>query len=207
MFQNKVNRNYTTGFPGEFQADGPHRGRTARIVSPTIGADPGVSTNRISRAFGYSGEIGPEGSTYSNSEHLVSVGSPRFFGILGNPKRYALQGNANAGSLAPALDLPLGEVGEFYDMATGFIAELFNETTAAKTMSYGDGVAYVPNNISAANNPEALPYGALVSVLTGQAAPTGFVLIPNARVVNTSSLAASALGALVSSYTVIQLTQ
>src|SRR5271165_3101489 len=215
MFQMMVNRNYTTGFPGEFYMMGPHRGKVARIESPTIGTDPGFSTNRISRAFGWSGEMGALGdvaggpmySTYAAMEEQVMVGGPTFFGILGNPKRYALYGTSMGGPLAASMDLPMGYAGEFYDMATGFIAELFNEQTAIKTENYGDQVAYVPNNISTADNPYALPYGALISVPAGEPVPTGMILIPNAQVTNPSTLAASAAGALVSGYTIIQLTQ
>lgn len=206
-FQSTVNRNYTTGFPGEIIKDGPTRGKTARISSATLGTDPGASTNRMSRAFGYSSDQPAEGTTYSAIEQIVAVGAPVFFGLLGNPKRYALFGTTSGGPLAASVDLPQGEVGEFYDMATGFVAELFNETTGAKNMTYGDGIAYVPNNISTGNNPLALPYGALVSFPAGGAAPTGFVTIPNARIINTGSLTASGVGALVSTYTEAQLTQ
>lgn len=214
MFQTQVNRNYTTGFPGEIVRDGPHRGKVARIYSATVGVDPGVSTNRISRAFGYTGDMGPLGevgnsmySVYPVDESQVEVGAPVFFGILGNPKRYALLGTVNGGPLAPSLDLPMGYEGEFYDMTTGMIAELFNESTGAKTTNFGDQLAFVPNNITALNNPNALPYGALLSVPAGAAVPTGMIIIPNARVINTTTLTASEPGALVSGYTLIQLTQ
>ncbi len=208
MFQSTVNRQYTTGFPGEIVRDGPTRGRIARITSATLGTDPGASTNRISRAFGYSGDMPAQGpSTYAAMEALVAVGAPVFFGILGNPKRYALQGNSLGGSLAPSLDLPLGNEGEFFDMAGGFIAEVFNASTGAETINFGDQLGYVPNNISTGNNPNALPYGALVSFAAGAAVPTGIVLIPNARIMNPVTLAASAPGALVSTYTLVQLTQ
>ena len=206
MFQTHVNRNYTTGFPGDFQADGPYRGRTARIVSPTQDDDPGHSTNRISRAFGYAGDVGPQALTFSNNVNLVEVGGPIFFGILGNPKRYALQGTADGGSLAPTLDLPYGFEGEFYDMVTGFIAELFNDTTSEKNMTYGDGLAYVPNDTTPASNPYALPFGALLS-FSGPTPPLGFIAIPNARVITSQSLAPSAAGSLISTFGIIQLTQ
>src|SRR6202035_2212836 len=117
-FQTIVNRNYTTGFPGEIVRDGPHRGKVARIASATLGADPGLSTNRISRAFGYTSDIGALGTTYAAMDAQVSVGGPLFYGILGNPKRYALQGTTVGGSLAPSLDLPMGFEAEFYDMAS-----------------------------------------------------------------------------------------
>lgn len=206
MFQQSVKRAYTTGFPGEIVRDGPHRAKMARISSATLGADAGASTNRISRAFGYSGEVPNGGTTLAMIEATVAVGGPVFFGILGNPKRYALLGTQAGGTLAPSLDLPQFAEGEFFDMVTGMVFELFNETTGAKTMNFGDGIAFVPSNISGANNPLALPFGALVS-FTGATPPTGMIAIPNARVINTSSLSASALGALVSGYTIGQLTQ
>lgn len=207
MFQQSVKRNYTTGFPGEVVRDGPLRAKPARIASATLGADPGASTNRVSRAFGYNTDLPLQGSTFAAMESSVVVGGARFFGILGHPKRYALQGTTNGGTLAPSLDLPQYAEGEFFDMVTGMIMELFNETTGAKTTTFGDQVAYVPNTISAGNNALALPYGALISVAAGAAAPTGMQLIPNARVINTSALGASAAGALVSGYTIVQLTQ
>jgi hypothetical protein len=207
-FQTLVNRNYTTGYPGEIVRDGPVRAKPGRIASASIGTDPGASTNRISRAFGWSGDtvVAPGSTTLAGMSPQVSVGATPFYGILGQPKHYALQGTTSGGTLAPSLDLPMGYEGEFFDMVI-MVAELFNETTAAKTMNYGDGVAYVPSSIIAANNPEALPFGALVSYPAGGAVPTGMIAIPNARVINPESLGASALGALVSAYTFIQLTE
>lgn len=207
MLQQTVLRQYTTGFPGEIVRDGPKRAKPGRIVSATIGVDPGASTNRISRAFGFTSDQAASGSTYSAMQGNVSVGGPNFYGILGNPKHYVLQGTSSGGSLAASMDLPIGTEGEFFDMATGIVLELFNETTGAKTMAFGDQIAFVPNNISTGNNPLALPYGALVSVAAGSAAPTGMILIPNARIQNPVSLTASALGALVSGYTIGQLTE
>lgn len=205
-FQSTVRRQYTTGFPGEIVRDGPTRAKPGRISSVTLGVDPGASTNRISRAFGWAADIPATGTTVSAMESQVSVGGPIFFGILGQPKDYALQGNSS-GSLAASLDLPQYALGEFFDMATGLVAEMFNETTGAKTMAFGDQVAYVSSAATALQNPLALPYGALISVPAGSAIPAGFVGIPNARVINPETLTASALGALVVGYNVIQLTQ
>jgi hypothetical protein len=204
--QTSVKRAYTTGFPGQLVEDGPKRARVARINSATLGTDPGASTNRISRAFGYASDIGASGSTYAAREVMVNVGGPDFFGILGHPQRYALYGSAG-NSLAASVDLPQGAEGEFFDMATGLIVELFNETTGTYTPTYGDQLCYVPAGITPANNPLALPYGALFSIAAGAAVPTGMILIPNARVVSPLSLAASAVGALVSGSAIVQLTQ
>lgn len=205
-FQSKVNRNYTTGYPGEIVRDGPVRAKPGRIASLSVGTDPGASTNRVSRAFGWSADTPTTGITLAAMSPQVVVGGTPFYGIMGHPKHYVLQGTTAGGTLAPTLDLPLGYEAEFFDMVI-MVAELFNETTAAKTMNYGDGVAYVPATITAGNNPEALPYGALVSFPAGGAPAAGMIAIPNARVINPESLAASAVGALVSAYTFIQLTE
>lgn len=207
MFQSTVNRNYTQGFAGQVIKDGPLRAKSARISSATVGTDPAASTNRISRAFGYSGEMPVVGTTQAALEARVAVGGPVFFGILFHPKHYALLGTVSGGPLAASYDLPQDSEGEFTDMVTGLVAELFNESTASKTMNFGDQVAFAPNNITVGNNAQAVPYGGLISVPAGSAAPTGFILIPNARVINTSTLGASAAGAPISGNTIIQLTQ
>jgi hypothetical protein len=206
-FQKMVLRQYTTGFPGELVREGPHRAKPGRIASVSVGADPGLSTNRISRAFGWSADMAAQGSTYSAMEAQVVVGAPIFYGILGHPKHYALTGTVAGGPLAASMDLPQYAEGEFFDMASGLVVELFNETTGSKTTAFGDQIAYVSNAITTLQNTLALPYGALISVAAGAAAPAGFILIPNARVINPESLTASALGALVSGYAVAQLTQ
>lgn len=202
-FQSTVNRQFTAGFPGQIIRNGPTRAKVARIASATVGSDAGASTNRISRAFGWSADLAPVGAM----EGSVVVGGAAFFGILGNPNHNALQGTTAGGSLAPSLDLPQYAEGEFFDMATGIVVELFNDTAGSKTVNFGDQVAFCPNTISGGNNPLALPYGALIAVAAGSAAPTGFTLIPNARIQNPVTMAASGVGALVASYTTIQLTQ
>lgn len=204
--QTQVNRAYVPFFAGQAVREGPKRAKIARIVSATLGTDPGASTNRISRAYGYSQEIPELGNSPVVQEAEVIVGGANFFGVLGHPQRYALYGQAG-NSLAASYDLPQGAEGEFYDMHTGLGIELFNFTTGAVTPNFGDPVGFVPSNISTANNPLAAPYGALVSWAAGSAAPTGVVQIPNARIVVPVSLAASAAGALVSGLTVVQLTQ
>lgn len=207
QLQSTVQRAYTTGFPGQVVEDGPRRGRTARIASATLGTDPGASTNRMSRAFGYNADISvPGGTTVAARENSVVVGGAEFFGILAHPERYALYGQSG-NSLAPSMDLPQGMEAEFLDMCTGLIVELFNETTSAQTVNYGDQLCYVPAGIATANNPQALPYGALFSIAAGAAVPTGMTLIPGARVVMPASLGASAVGALVSKSVIVQLTQ
>jgi hypothetical protein len=204
-FQTVVNRNYTSGFPGDIIRDGPMRAKPGRIGSATIGADPGFSTNRISRAFGYQSDQPPLGLTYAAQGQIVVVGGPVFFGVLGHPKHYALPGVSPQGSLAASLDLPIGYEGEFFDMVTGMVMELYNETGANKQMNYGDQVAYVSSAITVGQNPDAMPFGALVSLAPGAAAPAGMVIIPGAKVVNPVAMGASAPGALVSAWTIVQI--
>jgi hypothetical protein len=204
MFQTTVNRAYTPGFAGQIVRHGPQRAKPARIVSATLGTDPGASTNRISRVFGYSQEIPELGNSPVVQEAEVIVGGAVFFGILGNPQNQSLYGSAG-NALAPSYDLPQGAEGEFFDMFTGIMWEIFNFETAAQNINYGDLLAYVPATITTANNPLALPYGALVSYAAGSALPTGLVAIPGAKVIVPLALAASAAGALVSGLTPAQL--
>jgi len=203
-FQSTVYRQYTTGFPGEVAKDGPLRAKPARIASATIGEDPGKSTNRISRAFGWSAELDPTGNTIAATGAEVVVGGPRFYGVLFHSKHYALYGTVEGGPLASSMDLPQGANAEFADMVI-MHAEVFNHTTGAKSIAYGDALAYVPSSITTENNPLALPYGALISY--SGALPAGMIAIPNSRVINPVSLSASAVDALVSTYTTVQLTQ
>jgi hypothetical protein len=202
--QSTVQRGYVLGFAGQIVRDGPKRAKIARIVSATLGTDPGASTNRISRAFGYSQEVPELGTSPVQQEAEVIVGGANFFGVLGQPQRYALYGKSGD-ALAASYDLPQGVEGEFFDMVTGMIMEVFNFTTGAETPTYGDPVGYVPSTITTANNPLALPYGALVTWAAGAAVPTGIVQIPTAKIVVPMSLAASAAGALVSGNTIVQI--
>nr|DAP64225.1 MAG TPA: hypothetical protein [Caudoviricetes sp.] len=206
MFQQKVNRSYTSGFAGEISRDGPLRGKVARIVSETIGTDPAKSTNRVSRVFGYKGEQGLQGQTLSARVPEVVVGGASFFGVLFHPKHSVLNGTVSGGPLAASYDLPKGYEAEFADMA--FLhAEIFNETTAAKDVNYGDTLAYVSTATTAAQNPLALPLGAIVSVPAGAQVPDGFSVLPNSKVINPiKGLAASAAGAVISTVTEIQMT-
>ncbi len=201
--QQTVRRAYTTAFAGQLTADGPRRAKPGRIQSPTVGADAAKSTNRMSRAFGYLSDFPSPTDPQVGAGYVatVEVGGDNFFGILGQPTSYALFGSAG-NSLAASQDLPIGAVGEFFDMATGLCVELFNETTAAKNVTFGDGLAYV-TGVDA----QGVPLGGLISVPAGDPAPAGATLIPNARVMNTLTIAASAAGAPVSALAIVQLTQ
>jgi hypothetical protein len=209
MFQKTVNRQYTTGFPGDIVRDGPQRAKPGRIDSDLTKP---LARNTISRAFGWKsdepplGTNNPAGYNYTSLDAVVAVGGPVFYGVLGHPKHYALQGTAQGGPLAATIDLPNGFEGEFFDMATGIVVEVYNETTAAKNITYGDKLAYVPNNIDPAKNPNNLPYGAIVTY--NGALPDGFIPIPNGFVAQTiQGLAASGPNNQVSTYAIVQLTQ
>ncbi|HCF0934264.1 TPA: hypothetical protein NH725_004760 [Pseudomonas aeruginosa] len=211
MFQKQVYRQYTPGFPGDLIEDGPKRARPGRIMALASVTPAATATgpNRISRAFGYAGDVGSLGEgqpkTVAARASEVVVGGATFFGILGHPKHYALYGSAGD-SLAPSYDLPDGSEGEFFDMATGLVVEIFNGAATALDLSYGDPVAYVPNNLPTADNALGLPAGALVGFKAGSM-PTGLVQITNARIVNAISLPAQSAGNLVAGVTIVQLTQ
>jgi len=203
MLQTTVRRALTSGFLGDLVEDGPRRARPARIASPSIN---GVSSNRLGRAFGYSGEVplpaAAQGAAY---EAQVIVGGPVFFGILGNPYSYALYGGNTVaeGALGTSQDLPFGALGEFFDMATGLCVEIFNEKDTAITNHFGDRVAY-----TTVVSPAGVPIGGLVALPPDASAPpAGYVVIPNARLVRTFDMAASPAGVPVSMLSVIQLTQ
>lgn len=207
MFQKTVNRQYTTGFPGDIVRDGPQRAKVGRINSDLTNP---LAKNTISRVFGYTSDQAPLGTqsatSYSGLDGIVAVGGPVFYGVLGNPKHYALQGTTEGGPLAATIDVPNSFEGEFFDMVTGMIVETFNQTAALKNITFGDLLAYVPNNITAANNPNNLPYGAIVTY--NGALPAGLVAITGGKVVQTvTGLAASAPALPVSTYVIVQLTQ
>jgi hypothetical protein len=207
QLQLTVGRAYTTGFQGQIVRFGPQRSKMARILSATTGTDPAASTNRMSRVFGWSADESiPGGTTLAADAPGVVLGGTDYFGILGHPERYALYGQAG-NSLAPSIDLPQGMEGEFFDMVTGMVMEVFNPNTAAETFNYGDTLAYVPNNITTENNPLVLPYGALVWVPAGGSVPTGMLAVPgNPKIVTSAvSVAASADGAPVSARVIVQI--
>ena len=201
MLQTIVRRGYTGGFAGQLVEDGPRRARPARIA----GDDP-LSPNAMSRAFGYTGEVPAPGSVEAGLAYVaqVTVGGENFFGILGEPYSYVLNGNAVTGPLGASESLPDGYVGEFFDMATGLCVEIFNETNAAISNHFGDRIAYATVLDSAVG----VPMGGLICLPPDATpAPAGYAVIPNARLVRSFDMAASAAGAPVSGLAIIQLTQ
>lgn len=208
MFQQSVQRNYTTGFPGDVVRDGPQRAKPARIAS----ANNGLSQNVISRAFGFNSDQslpvvnGVVTQTLGAFDYDVVVGGKNFYGVLGHPKHYTLRGTQTGGTLAASITLPQYTEGEFFDMVTGMVAEIFNAGTTAQTVNWGDKLAYVPSDIATGDNPNNLPYGALVAY-SGDTVPTGLVAIAGSKVVNPTALIASSPTVQASTYTIIQLTQ
>ena len=198
MFQKIVNRNYTGGFPGQVANYGPYRAKPGRITS--------LVGNVMSRVFGVSGEVPPTGTTQAAQEVTAEVGGVAYLGILGHPQHHVLYGTANGGPLAASDELPAGTEAEFFDMVTGMFVELFNETTAVKTVAYGDKLCYVTTATSSAQNPQGIPVGGLVSVPAGGTTPAGFADVPGGFVRQAVTIGASAAGAPVSTYTNVQLT-
>lgn len=219
-FQKVVRRQYTLGFVGEIVREGTLRAMPGRIASLTTQTDG--STNRIGRVFGWVGDTGAPDDTTANSTitingvtfpvgraaevATVEVGGTNFFGILGHPKHYALQGTNTDAALNPTYDLPFGSEGEFIDMTAGMVVEILNNSlTTAQSVTFGDKLAYVPKGISGANNPNGLPLGSLVAY-RGTALPTGFLAVPNAFIKTSLSLPASAADSLSGTPVVIQMT-
>jgi hypothetical protein len=198
MFQKVVNRSYTEGFPGQMTFGGPYRAKPGRISS--------ASGNTIGLVFGVSGEVPNGGSTQAVMELRAAVGGTTFLGILGHPQHYALNGTVSGGPLAPSIDLPQWSEGEFFDMVTGMCVAIYNETTSTKAVAYGDSLAYCTTATTALQNPQSVPVGGIISVPAGGSVPAGFQAIPNSKVRNPISLAASAAGAPVAGLTNIQLT-
>lgn len=220
-FQKVVRRQFTAGFVGEIVRYGTLRAFPGRISSATVQTDG--STNRIGRVFGFVGDSGTPDDATVNSTYTVNdvaytvgraaevstveVGGTNFFGILGIPKHYALQGTNADGALSASYDLPIGAEGEFINMTAGMVVELINNsTTAAQTITFGDKLAYVPKGITTANNPLSLPFGAIVAYNDTDGLPTGFLQIPNAFVITSLSIPVSTADALSGSPAVVQLT-
>lgn len=218
-FQKVVRRQFTAGFVGEIVRDGTLRAFPGRIASATTQTNG--STNRIGRVFGYVGETGAPDDATVNSNitidgvaypvgraaevPLVEVGGTIFFGILGIPKHYALQGTNTDGALSPTYDLPYGVEGEFINMTAGMVVEILNPSiTDAQTVTFGDLLAYVPKGISSANNPNGLPDGAIIAY--NGTLPTGFLQVPNAFVITSLTLPASTASALSGTPVAVQLT-
>ena len=133
-FQSTVRVDQTTGIVGEIIYDGPTRAK------PIIVDSAGATANTVGFAFTY--------VTGSDSKAAAgSGGGAAFAGILVNPKVYASQGTAAAGTLAPTLDLPDDTQAEILTMGiivvnlavvgTGAIGEPIFYTDATGALSSG----------------------------------------------------------------------
>jgi hypothetical protein len=207
-FQTVVNRNFTTGFPGEIVRDGPTRAKAIRIsaLSAALKANPRFTGNLIGRVYGYTGEVPATGQTLAALAPTVALGGPVYAGLLIHPKHYALQGNSVDGPLGASLAVPDGIEGEVADMVIA-IAEVFNISLTAQSITPAYVVGYIPNNVDAAKETTGIPFGALVAAPTAAAlTDAGGIVIPGAKILNTISLSASAVGAPVAGLTIVQLT-
>lgn len=205
-FQRTVNRNFTTGFPGEIVRDGPNRTKAVRIAALTPSVAARYVGNLIGRVYGYLGEVPATGTTLAALAPTVVIGGPVYAGVLIHPKHYVLQGNAVDGTLGASLAIQSGSEGEVSDMSI-IVAEVFNPTTATAAIDPSFVLGYVPNNVNPATETIGLPYGAIIAGANAAAITgVGGIVISGAKVLNSISLSASAVGAPVSGYTIIQLT-
>lgn len=204
-FQKTVNRAYTTGFVGEFVRLGPHRARVGRLISNPQGAP-----NRIGRAVGYVSDLSYVGSPGSNTlaadSDAFRVGAVPFAGLMIHPKHYASSG-VSGNSLGATLNLPNGSEVEVAYMATGLVVEIANHTNAILDVEFGFTLAYVNNTTTSAQNPMGLELGTIIAYDPDEEVPAGYTPIPNSRVTNAVTIAASAVGAIVGSTTIADLTQ
>lgn len=207
-FQKTVNRNFTTGFPGEIVRDGPLRAKAVRIsaLSALLKANPRFTGNVIGRVYGYTGEVPATGQTLAALAPTVALGGPVYAGLLIHPKHYALMGNAVDGALGASLAVPDGIEGECADMVIA-IAEVFNIGLAAATIDPSFVLGYIPTTVDDTVETTGIPFGALVAAASVSALTArGGVQIPGAKILNTISLAGSAVGAPVAGLTIVQLT-
>lgn len=207
MFQTKVNRNFTVGFPGDIAKDGPLRAMVFRLVPQATQALIDNARNQgnvMSRAFGWVGEVNQPGSTTAMLAPTAVVGGNPYAGILIHPKHHALYGGPD-GALSPSNALPDGSEGELAKMAI-IVAEIFNMTTGQQVIGPLWQIGYVSNAIADADDPLGVPFGALVAFPDGAALPAGVLKIDYAQVLNPLTLAASAVGALVSGLTILSIT-
>lgn len=205
-FQRTVNRNFTTGFPGEIVRDGPNRTKAVRIAALAPSVPARYVGNLIGRVYGYVGEVPATGTTLAALAPTVVIGGPVYAGVLIHPKHYVLQGNSVDGTLGASLAIQSGSEGEVSDMSI-IVAEVFNPTLASAAITPAFAVGYIPNNVDPSVETIGLPYGAIITGANA-AAITGIggVVINGAKVLNSINLSASAVGTAVSGYTIIQLT-
>lgn len=112
MFQSTVVGPMAFGVVGEFYKGAPWRAKPGIIDSTGV-----TNANEVGRAF-------TQVAGNTNDDHCTVGGAPaegaQFFGILANPKEYALYGVTN-NSLGPTLSLPQYSKGDFVYNTTGLI--------------------------------------------------------------------------------------
>jgi len=205
-FQRSVARNFPVGFPGEIVRDGPTRAIAARVATSSKAGTPRFVGNRVGHVFGYVGEVPVSGKTQAALVSTVEVGGANYAGIFIHPKHHVLQGTIAGGPLAASLDVPDATEIEVANMVTGLVVQIYNHTKAVKTIVAGDDLYYVSTATTDLEDDLILPLGAIISVAKGGAAPAGFTKI-NGQVMNSISLVASAVGAVVAGLTIIQTVQ
>lgn len=205
-FQQRVNRNFTQGFPGEIVRAGPSRGQSVRIAKLTPAVAARYQGNLVARVYGFTGEVPASGQTLAAIAPIVTIGGPVYAGVLIHPKHYALFGNATEGALGASLKLADGAEAEVSTMNI-IVAEIFNLKIGAVNVTPEFAVGYVPNNVDVAKETVGIPYGALVVAETAEEiTDAGCLLLPGVKIENNIGLAASAVGAPVSGLTIVQLT-
>lgn len=132
MFQNTVNRSVPFGMVGEIAIDSPSRVSPARITAKA--GTPAA----VGRAFGFTDTT--ELGNYQVYDH-VTVGAAPFFGILVQPKEYALYGNTAEGPLGASLEMPEGANASFIRMGIVNL-DVINGDTGAATITPGAKLYY-----------------------------------------------------------------
>jgi len=161
MVQSTVRAALGIGSIGTLYLDGPSRAQPGIIDS--------VGPNTVGYAF--TQVAGADGHCIVGG--TITAGTP-FYGILANPKVYALRGTTAGGPLAASLDLPQYTPGEFVTMG-----ELLVSLPAA--CQVGDLVDYT------------VATGAITTHAPGGAAAGGDVNIPNA-VISRFNLTGAGIG-------------
>jgi hypothetical protein len=160
-FQSTVNYQFSAGNLGEIIQSGPTRAQSFRLNSQT------TNPNIIGLAYTYAADATPQGGNPGSMVCQVG-GTGAFAGILVMPKDYALYGTTG-NTLGATITMPANSQVQL--MTMGIIVCQF--TTA---VSYGDPVYFATDNTN----------GDVVGGLYKTTAANR-VLIPNARIISTTS--------------------
>lgn len=148
-FQSTVALDIGFGVPGEWFTDSPTRAQPGIIDS--VGTSP---PNRVGRV--YTQVAGADG--HCTIGGAITDGTP-FFGILMNPKNYALRGTSGGGTLAPSLDLPQYSEGEFATMGQPIV-------TLPAACKVGDLLDYIIADGSLVTRPPFVSFTGSISTTT-----------------------------------------